>query len=202
MDAEGLFGRSPLMAILRGFGPERTVELANKAWDLGLVCVEVPVQNDTDVESLTRTVAAGRDRGMPVGAGTILSPDQATLVAGLGAAFTVSPGFDPDVVKASRSAGLPALPGVSSASDIQQALRLGLSWLKAFPASVLTPDWFKAMAGPFPDVRFVATGGLDAYNAQGFWDAGVQMVAVGSALADEEQLPALAQLLGARSTGL
>lgn len=195
-----IFGASPVMAILRGFGPERTVELAQRAWDLGLVCVEVPVQDDRDAEALRATAEAGAARGMTVGAGTIITPEQVDRVAALGAGFTVSPGFDPEVVRASLAAGLPALPGVATATDVQLAVRFGLTWLKAFPASVLTPAWFTAMRGPFPQVRFCATGGIDATNAQTFLDAGARLVAVGSALADEAQLPALAALAGTTTT--
>lgn len=191
---EQIFAVSAVMAILRGFGPERTVELAQRAWELGLVCVEVPVQSDRDADALRATAEAGAARGMFVGAGTVVAPEQVDRVATLGAAFTVSPGFDPDVVRASLAAGLPTLPGVATATDVQLAARFGLTWLKAFPASVLSPGWFAAMRGPFPQVRFCATGGIDATNAQSYLDAGAQMVAVGSALADEAQLPALAAL--------
>ena len=78
---------------------------------------------------------------------------------------------------------------------MQLALREGLTWLKAFPASLLGTGWFGAMRGPFPQATFVATGGMDATTAGPFFDAGVRVVAVGSALEDEAQLPALAALL-------
>lgn len=193
---EALFGGSAVMAILRGLGTERTVALATRAWDLGLRCVEVPVQSAADLEALGAAVRAGAERGRSVGAGTVVRPDQVRQVVELGAAFTVSPGFDPDVARASLDAGLPTLPGVATATDVQLAMRFGLTWLKAFPASVLTPAWFTAMRGPFPQVRFCATGGVDATNASTFLEAGARLVAVGSALADESQLPALAALVG------
>ena len=111
-----------------------------------------------------------------------------------GAAFTVSPGFDVEVVRGSHEAGLPALPGVATATEAQRALGEGLTWLKAFPAAVLGTGWFPAMHGPFPQAQFVATGGMDSSNARAFLDAGARVVAVGSALEDEAQLPALAAL--------
>lgn len=191
-----LFGGARVMAILRGLGPERTVQLAHRAWDLGLVCVEVPVQSETDAETLRATAREGAARGMIVGAGTVIDPAQVPHLAELGAGFTVSPGLDPDVVAASHDAGLPSLPGVGSATDVQRAVRLGLTWVKAFPASVLGTGWFRAMHGPFPQVSFVATGGMDAGNAAAYLDAGARMIAVGSALADPDQLPALAELAG------
>ncbi len=133
--------------------------------------------------------------GRLVGAGTVVSPRHVELAASAGAAFTVSPGFDADVVRASVVAGLPPLPGVATATEVQAAMALGLTWLKAFPASLLGTGWFRAMAGPFPGARFVATGGMDAANAGDFLDAGVRTVAVGSAIEDPAQLPALAALL-------
>jgi 2-dehydro-3-deoxyphosphogluconate aldolase/(4S)-4-hydroxy-2-oxoglutarate aldolase len=70
--------------------------------------------------------------------------------------------------------------------------------VKAFPAQWLGTEWFRHIRGPFPQVRFVATGGMDAGNAGGFLDAGVRVVAVGSALEDETQLERLAALLESR----
>ncbi|OMH28487.1 hypothetical protein BKD30_01525 [Tersicoccus phoenicis] len=78
---------------------------------------------------------------------------------------------------------------------MQLALKEGLTWVKVFPASLLGVGWFDAMRGPFPQATFVATGGMDAATAPGFLGAGVRVVAVGSALADPDQLPALAQLV-------
>lgn len=188
------FAGNPVMAILRGFGPERTVELAELAWSLGIGLVEVPIQSETDVEALRQCVAAGAAKGHFVGAGTVLNARDVELARDAGAVFTVSPGFDPEVVRASFEAGLAPLPGVGSASEVQLAQTLGLTWLKAFPASVLTPAWFSAMRGPFPGARFVATGGIDARNAAEYLGAGAKVVGVGSALEDEAQLPLLARL--------
>ncbi|NEB81742.1 bifunctional 4-hydroxy-2-oxoglutarate aldolase/2-dehydro-3-deoxy-phosphogluconate aldolase, partial [Streptomyces sp. SID14478] len=104
-------------------------------------------------------------------------------------------GLDAAVASASVAAGLPHLPGVATATDVQAARALGLTWLKAFPASVLGADWFRAMRGPFPEVPFVATGGMDAGNAAAYLSAGARVVAVGSALEDPAQLASLAELL-------
>lgn len=188
-----LFGDQRVMAILRGMDPARTVELAERAWELGIRAVEVPIETPAAEPSLRAAVRAGGDR--PVGAGTVVTADAVRAAAEAGAAFTVAPGLDADVAAASAEAGLPHLPGVASPSEIQHAVRLGLVWLKAFPASVLGTGWFAAMRGPFPAARLVATGGVNAQNASEYLAAGASVVAVGSALEDESQLPALAELL-------
>ncbi|WP_114561253.1 bifunctional 4-hydroxy-2-oxoglutarate aldolase/2-dehydro-3-deoxy-phosphogluconate aldolase [Desertihabitans aurantiacus] len=191
-----LLAGQPVMAILRHLGPEDTVRLATTAWDLGIQLVEVPIQTPDAVPSLEAALAAGRERGRGVGAGTVISVEQVELAARLGVTFTVAPGLDTDVVAASQQHSVPHVPGVATASEIQSALRAGCRWLKAFPATVLGTSWFGAMVkGPFPGLKLVATGGIDASNARSYLDAGASLVAVGSALEDPEQLPRLAELI-------
>lgn len=195
VDLAAVFAENPIMAILRGYGPERSLRLAQRAWDLGIHLVEIPVQNDADLAALQKVGAAARSQGRIVGAGTVITPVHVDQAKECGAAFTVSPGFNRNVVRASRAAGLPTIPGVSTPTEVQAVLDEGLDWMKAFPASVLGTAWFTAMRGPFPQVRFLGTGGIDASNARAFLAAGAQAVAVGSALEDESQLPLLAALI-------
>lgn len=190
-----VFAAAPLMAILRGMGTERSLAVATTAWDLGIDVVELPIQTPEDVEALKAVTAAARERGKVVGAGTVVSVEHVRMALDAGAAFTVSPGFDLEVVRASSEAGMPPMPGVATPTEVQIALKSGLTWLKAFPASVLGASWLRAMHGPFPHARFVTTGGMDAANASEFLRAGARVVAVGSALEDSSQLPKLAALL-------
>lgn len=192
------FAATPVMAILRGFSPQRTVELARRGWDAGINCIEVPIQSAAAVEALVAAVDAGTERGRPVGAGTVVSAEHVATARAAGAAFTVAPGFDPAVARASLDAGMPHLPGIATGSEIQRAMEFGLGWLKAFPASVLGTEWFSAMAGPFPDAKFVATGGMNARNATEYLDAGARVVAVGSALEDDAQIELLTDLFAVR----
>jgi Entner-Doudoroff aldolase len=192
---EEAFAGAPLMAILRGMGVERSARLATTAWDLGLDSVEVPLQTDEDERALRELVRLAGERGKVVGAGTIITAEQVDWAGDAGAAYLVSPGIDPVVVRAAQERGIPILPGVATPSEVQLGVSLGLTWLKAFPAEWLGVDWFRHIRGPFPRVRFVATGGLDAGNVASFLDAGVRVAAVGSALEDPAQLDALAAVL-------
>jgi 2-dehydro-3-deoxyphosphogluconate aldolase/(4S)-4-hydroxy-2-oxoglutarate aldolase len=190
-----IIGTQRIMAILRGLPERETVELASRAWDLGIELVEVPVQTPDALPSLRAAVAAGAERGRAVGAGTVITLEQVAAVAAAGARFTVAPGLDPAVLAASLAAGLPHLPGVATPSEIQVALRHGVEWLKCFPATALGPAWFKAIPGPFPQVKMVATGGIDAYTAPDFLAAGARVAGVGTALADPAQVDLLAELV-------
>jgi 2-dehydro-3-deoxyphosphogluconate aldolase/(4S)-4-hydroxy-2-oxoglutarate aldolase len=191
------FKRTAVMAILRGYSPERTVELARRAWGVGIDCVEVPIQTPEAVEALAATVAEGRHHGKIVGAGTVVNYDRLQWAVDAGAGFSVAPGLDLAVAKASAEAGLAHLPGVATASEVQRATEHGMQWVKAFPASSLGTSWIEGMRGPFPDVRIVATGGINADNAADYLAAGAHVVAVGSALEDPRQLDLLAALMSA-----
>ncbi|GAB3651317.1 bifunctional 4-hydroxy-2-oxoglutarate aldolase/2-dehydro-3-deoxy-phosphogluconate aldolase [Glycomyces tarimensis] len=193
-DFDTLFAGRRVMAILRGLPPEETVALAETAWDGGVELVEVPIGQPGQEQALAAAVEAGAKRGLTVGAGTVVSADHVARAREAGAAYTVAPGLDEAVLEVSRSAGMPHLPGVATASELQKAAGLGCRWVKVFPASALGPSWFKAMRGPFPDMRFVATGGVSVSEVGAYLGAGASVCGIGSALADPEQLALLAGL--------
>ena len=181
--------RVPVLAILHGATAAETVRWCQRAWSLGVLLVEVPIRAGTDLELLAAAIEAGQQAGHPVGAGTVTSADLVCQVADLGAAFTVAPGLDELVAATSLGLGLAHLPGVATATEVQRALRLGLRWQKAFPATSLGPAWFGALREPFRTARFVATGGITTGNAHDFLTAGASAVSLGSSFArsaDEE----------------
>lgn len=196
---DAAFDRCPVMVILRGKSPQETVDLCRQAWDLGVTLVEVPVQDARAVEALKAAVTAASERGHPVGAGTVLTPEQVRLVAAVGASFTVSPDWTTEVAAASRGAGLPHLPGVATATEVGRAVANGYRWLKAFPASVLGTAWFSAMSGPFPHVRFVAVGGVGSDNAAGFLSAGAGAIGAAGTLRHDGELARLVTKAGVAS---
>ena len=125
------------------------------------------------IEVTFRTAAAARaiellagDGSLLVGAGTVIRPQQVDAAHDAGARFVVSPGFDLRVVERCRELGLPVVPGVSSATEIMAALSAGISLVKLFPAEACGGvTLLRALHGPFPEVRFIPTGGLTAANA-------------------------------------
>ncbi|HMK97797.1 MAG TPA: bifunctional 4-hydroxy-2-oxoglutarate aldolase/2-dehydro-3-deoxy-phosphogluconate aldolase [Acidimicrobiales bacterium] len=100
-----------------------------------------------------------------VGAGTVRNREDAAAVINAGAQFVVSPGTDPEVVALCRQNDVLAMPGVCTPTEVQSALRAGAALLKFFPAEAMGGTSFlKALAGPFHEVRFVPTGGINANN--------------------------------------
>lgn len=187
------FRSVPVLAILRGVDPASAAATAEQCWGAGIPLVEVSLSGEDSVAALEAVCRRGRELGRSAGAGTVLTADQVALSAEAGAAFAVAPGLDARAAAAARELELPYLPGVATPSEVQQALGLGWRTLKLFPASVLGTDWLRSLAGPFPEVGFVAVGGIDARNAAGWLEAGAVGIGVGSALAGA----ALPQLVAA-----
>lgn len=174
--------RVPLIAILRGSRPERAVEIAETCWGEGIELVEVALSEPDSLTALEAVCARAEELGHVAGAGSVIEPRSLTAALEAGASFAVSPGFDVDTVHEARSAEVPLLPGVTTPSEVQEALRADVTVLKLFPAALLGPGWLGALSGPFPDVGFVAVGGVSADNAGHFIQAGALGVGVGSAL--------------------
>ncbi|MBY4128150.1 bifunctional 4-hydroxy-2-oxoglutarate aldolase/2-dehydro-3-deoxy-phosphogluconate aldolase [Rhodococcus fascians] len=186
------------MVILRGYTPDEAVQLSRRAWDMGITNIEVTLQDTAGIEALQAVVDAagiGTD-DRHVGAGTVTDTALVRTAADVGARYTISPGIDSDVAAASLDADLPHLPGVATPTEIGVAQRLGLDWMKAFPATHLGPAWIRAVRGPYPRIRVVATGGINTSNATEFLSHGAHAVALGSALSHPAQIEALAAMTG------
>jgi 2-dehydro-3-deoxyphosphogluconate aldolase/(4S)-4-hydroxy-2-oxoglutarate aldolase len=195
------FFRVPVIAVLRGLTPGEAVLSATRAWDAGVQHVEVTIETPQAVPTLAAVASAAADRGLAVGAGTIIRIDQLDAAASANASFTVSPGFDEGILRESIRRGIPHLPGVATASEILRAKAFGLTWLKAFPASLLGPEWVKAMMGPFPEVRFIATGGMKAATAPTYLSAGVSAVGLSSDFSSDAGAAAVRDLLASIAQG-
>lgn len=139
----------------------RAVPLARALLDGGLPCAEITFRTPAAREALARIAAEVPE--VLVGAGTVLTREQAAAAREAGARFVVSPGFGPSVVDYCLEHGLDVYPGVCTPTEIQMALEKGLDVLKFFPAEPLGgASFLKALAAPFPGVRFIPTGGINA----------------------------------------
>jgi 2-dehydro-3-deoxyphosphogluconate aldolase/(4S)-4-hydroxy-2-oxoglutarate aldolase len=126
----------------------------------GISCIEITFRTDAATEALARAAAV---EGMLVGAGTVLTADQARAAADAGATFAVAPGTDDEVLAACGDVGLLFFPGIATPSELGHALRLGRTTVKVFPASTLGgPAFLRAVSATFPHARFIPTGGIDA----------------------------------------
>jgi 2-dehydro-3-deoxyphosphogluconate aldolase/(4S)-4-hydroxy-2-oxoglutarate aldolase len=127
----------------------------------GLPVVEITLRTTAALESIERLVK--RQPGLLVGAGTVLTPDQAQQAADAGARFLVAPGFNAAVTRRAATLGVPMFPGVATPTEIEAATAESLAVLKLFPAGALGgPGYITAISAPYPTVRFIPTGGIGA----------------------------------------
>lgn len=137
--------------------------LANALIKGGLPCAEVTFRTAAAEESIR--VMTTKFPEMLVGAGTVLTTEQVDRAVGAGAKFIVSPGLNPKVVKYCIDKGIPVAPGTSNPSDVEQAIEMGLDVVKFFPAEAAGGlNMIKSMAGPYTQMKFMPTGGINAKN--------------------------------------
>jgi 2-dehydro-3-deoxyphosphogluconate aldolase/(4S)-4-hydroxy-2-oxoglutarate aldolase len=149
----------------------------------GISCIEITFRTSAAEEAIA---AAAEVEGMLVGAGTVLTPDQAHSASAAGAVFAVAPGSDDDVADACGSLGLPFFPGIATPTELARAVRFGRNVVKVFPASQLGgPPFLRAIAATFPDVRFIPTGGIDEGSLSSYLAVPQVLACGGSWIADK-----------------
>ncbi|MFI1292855.1 bifunctional 4-hydroxy-2-oxoglutarate aldolase/2-dehydro-3-deoxy-phosphogluconate aldolase [Streptomyces sp. NPDC020792] len=170
-----------LLAIVRGSDPDAALTTVLTLAEEGVTLIEVSLSGRDALDVIARARAAlGPDATL--GAGTVLSTEDARAAHKAGAAFLVTPAVS-DGIATGRELGLPMLAGVMTPTDILQALRLGADALKLFPAgSAGGPGYLRDLRGPFPDLPFVPVGGVDAEAAAAYLRGGATAVGVGSPL--------------------
>jgi len=175
--------RRRLIVVLRRIQPlSRLIELVEELADAGAGIFEITF----DVSSAADDVAALRGRlaarGVIVGAGTLLSASAVAAAIDADADFGVSPVHNVALVRAAVGAGLTFVSGAFTPTEIHAAWSAGATFVKLFPASAAGPQMVREVRGPLPEVQLIATGGVDASNAEAFLEAGAAAVGIGSAL--------------------
>lgn len=180
------FGVIPVIAL---DDPDDALPLAAALTDGGLSCAEVTFRTAAAEESIRRIAAAYPD--MLVGAGTVLTTQQVDRAVAAGAKFIVSPGLNPNVVRHCLEKGVPAAPGCCTPSEIEQAIELGLSVVKFFPAEAMGGlKTIKALAAPYTGLRFMPTGGINASNLRSYLEYPRVLACGGSWMVSKELIRA------------
>lgn len=163
MDISKEFYNIGIIPVIKINDANKAVPLAKALIDGGLNAAEVTFRTDAAEESIRKIATAYPD--MIVGAGTVLTIEQAKRAVDAGAKFIVSPGFNPKVVKWCLDNDVMPFPGCTTPSEIEQALELGLTTVKFFPAEQSGGlAKIKAMCAPYTSVRFMPTGGINLDN--------------------------------------
>lgn len=172
----------PLIAILRGIGPDEAVPVGEALVAAGFTVVEVPLNSPEPLTSIERMAAALAGRAL-VGAGTVMSPTDVEAVARAGGRLIVMPHSDPTVIRAAKDHGLFCTPGIATPTEAFAALAQGADALKLFPAEMMPPPVVKAMLAVLPKgTRLIPVGGIGVGNIAAYRAAGAAAFGIGSSL--------------------
>jgi len=161
---------------------EHSIPLAKALRDGGVNALEITVRNDIAFDAIKKIKSVYPD--MAVGAGTILSCEQASAAMDIGTDFIVSPGFDRQVVELCLNAGEMVIPGCITPTEIGLAKSIGLDTVKFFPAEKSGGiEAIKLLSGPFKNMKFIPTGGIDFTNLGSYLQSDFVLACGGSFMA-------------------
>ena len=171
-----------IVAILRGITPAEAAPVGVELLEAGIDVIEVPLNSPDPYDSIAALARELGERAL-VGAGTVLTPKQVARVREAGGALVVSPDANPEVIGATKSAGMRSCPGVATATECFAALRAGADILKLFPGSQIGPGGLKALRAVLPSqTQIYAVGGAGPENFAEWIAAGADGFGVGASL--------------------
>ena len=174
---KSILSMSPVMPVLTINKVENIDYLFEALIKGNLKTVEITLRTDCALQVIE--VASKKFSSLQVGAGTVLNESDLQSVKDAGASFAVSPGTTNELAKKAIEMDYPFLPGVSNSSDIMKLLDLGYKSFKFFPAQAAGGiNYLKSLSGPFPDILFCPTGGINEENASQ-WISQKNVICVG-----------------------
>lgn len=175
-----------VIAILRGIEPGEVTDVVSGLIEIGFQAIEVPLNSPDAFKSIELAVRTAEQRAPGtclVGAGTVLTGDEARQVRASGGTLVVSPNVSPETIEATRDAGMLSVPGVFTASEAHLALASGAHVLKFFPASSLGPQGIRAIQAILPPATPVcAVGGVGTNDFADYITQGISCFGIGSDL--------------------
>jgi len=181
--------RSRIISVIRTASDESLVPLMDALYRGGVRIIEITATSPHFEQRIIEIREAFADvSDCFVGAGTILTKDEADLAYNAGADFAVSPVFDEEVFAHCKALGMVTMPGCMTPSEAYHAWKSGADVVKAFPGVVCTPQWFSDLRGPLGMIAMMPTGNVNETTAPQYIKAGAIGVGIGKALASEEQI--------------
>ena len=171
----------PIIPVLRKIPYEKSDYIINALIEGGIRSIEITM----DTERAADIIRAARTKygsDISIGAGTVLTVENAKEAIAAGADFLVAPNFDVAVTKYAQEQNIFYVPGVFTPSEMVSAYQDGASMVKLFPASVVQPQFIKDVKGPLSHIPIMCTGGIDLSTAKSYFEAGADAVGAGSSL--------------------
>ena len=173
------FEKEPVLGIVRGVKKDSLKGILDAAVSAGLRFLEITL-NTKNAPDLIKT--ASGDFNICIGAGTVLSLQDARTAYDAGARFLVSPTLNEEVAGFCRDKKIPYFPGAFTPTEIERAWNSGATMVKIFPASRLGPEFIREVLGPFPKIKLLAVGGVTIANIRQYLLAGASGLAFGGSI--------------------
>ena len=182
MTFEEAFNACPLVSILRGIEPNQAIPVANALFDAGFRLIEVPLNSPKPLESISLLATHFAGRAI-IGAGTVLTPQEVTMVAKSGGQLVVSPHSDRALVERAMNEGIKSIPGAATVTEAHEMIAAGADHLKLFPAELIDPKQVASFRQVLPKhAHLIPVGGVNASNMRGYLNSGASGVGFGSSL--------------------
>lgn len=173
-----------IVSIIRGARPDDVIDIADALYKGGVKLLEITLNSDNAFEVI-KTVSARFENKMLIGAGTVLTSEDASRVIDSGAKFIISPSTDFEVIKATKQKGAISIPGAYTPTEIVNAYKAGADIIKVFPASA--PKYIKEILAPLSHIPLMPTGGINLENIAEFQKAGAVAFGIGTSLVDTKK---------------
>jgi len=170
-----------IVAVVRGTSDELIMKAIEAALDGGINVIEVAFTVPNALE-IIRRLAESVSEDVILGAGTVLTPEMAADAVDAGARFIVSPNVNLATIEMAKSRGVPVFPGALTPTEVATAWQAGADMVKIFPANVMGPTYLKDLHGPFPQIKFMPTGGVNLSTARDYLENGAAALGVGGDL--------------------
>jgi 2-dehydro-3-deoxyphosphogluconate aldolase/(4S)-4-hydroxy-2-oxoglutarate aldolase len=180
------FELAPVMGILRAVKEESLQGVAEASIAGGLRFLEITLNTQDSFHLIKQTTDKYTE--LTIGAGTVLSAEEAKKAFDSGAQFIVAPNFDEEIAAYCVENKLAYFPGALTPTEIQRAWKSGATMVKVFPASQMGPDYFKQVKGPFDKVKLMAVGGVNPENINNYLGSGADAVALGGSIYSIERM--------------
>lgn len=192
-----------LVPVVRASSAELALAAVEAILEGGISVFEITLTVPGAVQVIEKLVHRFGERAL-IGAGTVLSKEQAQACIDAGATFVVSPGLDLPTVEYVLGKGLPMMPGALTPTEVIAAWRAGADMVKIFPCSAVGgAKYLKALKGPLPQVKMLPTGGVSAVTVHEYLAAGASALGIGSELVDTTALAAgMTDLIAKRAKAL
>jgi len=178
---------SGVVAVIRTKDTRRLQKVIEAVHKGGVKAIEITMTVPNAVE-IIRAMAVSKPDDVVLGAGTITDVETAKAVIDAGAQFIVGPVLNLEIIKLCREHGIACMPGCYTPTEIFTAWQAGADVVKVFPATSLGPRYLKDIAGPFPQIKMMPTGGVSVDNVGEWIAAGAIAVGIGSDLLDKKAI--------------